>query len=112
MNKKISIAIDAMGGENAPFKNIKGISLFCDKNKGKDDFFFNIFGKKEQIEAELKKYNIPKEKFNIFHTETIVSDNETPLTAVKTSKSVKSSVKSSKSVKKNVNKKKKETKGK
>ena len=86
MNKKISIAIDAMGGENAPFKNIKGISLFCDKNKGKDDFFFNIFGKKEQIEAELKKYNIPKEKFNIFHTETIVSDNETPLTAVKTSK--------------------------
>ena len=85
MNKKISIAIDAMGGENAPFKNIKGISLFCDKNKGKDDFF-NIFGKKEQIDAEIKRYNIPKEKFNIFHTETIVSDNETPLTAVKTSK--------------------------
>ena len=86
MNKKITIAIDAMGGDNAPIKNIKGISLFCDKNKDKNDFLFNIFGKKEKINAELNKYNISKDKFNIFHTETIVSDNETPLTAVKTSK--------------------------
>ena len=42
MNKKFTIAIDAMGGENAPFKNIKGISLFCDKNKGKDDFLIYL----------------------------------------------------------------------
>ena len=28
MNKKITIAIDAMGGENAPEKNMKGVSLF------------------------------------------------------------------------------------
>ena len=39
MDKKISIAIDAMGGENSPFKNIEGISLFCQKNKNKDDYF-------------------------------------------------------------------------
>ena len=40
MDKKICIAIDAMGGENAPIKNIEGINLFYQKNQNKDDFFF------------------------------------------------------------------------
>ena len=31
MNNRIIIAIDAMGGENAPAKNIEGISLFIKK---------------------------------------------------------------------------------
>ena len=39
MNNKILIAIDAMGGENAPKKNIEGISIFLKKNKNKNDFF-------------------------------------------------------------------------
>ena len=33
MNNKIIIAIDAMGGENAPYKNIEGISLFLNLDK-------------------------------------------------------------------------------
>ena len=85
MDKKICIAIDAMGGENAPYKNIEGLSLFFKKNKNKD-YFFNIFGDEEKIKSELKKYDFPDEYFKIFHTKSIVSDNETPLTAVKTSK--------------------------
>ena len=40
MNKKISIAIDAMGGENSPKKTIEGVDLFIKKNILKDDFFF------------------------------------------------------------------------
>ena len=86
MNKKICIAIDAMGGENAPYKNIKGIDLFYKKNKAHKDFFFNIFGNEEKISLELKNYSIPSEYYKIFHTSSVVSDNETPLTAVKTSK--------------------------
>ena len=86
MVKKICIAIDAMGGENAPFKNIEGINIFCKKNKNLDDYFFNIFGDEEKISTELKKYNISNKIYKIFHTASIVSDNETPLTAVKTSK--------------------------
>ena len=39
MDNKIIIAIDAMGGENAPFKNIKGVFLFLEKNKKKMIFF-------------------------------------------------------------------------
>ena len=33
MSKKISIAIDAMGGDNSPDKVIEGIKIFLDKNK-------------------------------------------------------------------------------
>ena len=34
MSKKICIAIDAMGGENSPTKNIEGINIFYEKNGG------------------------------------------------------------------------------
>jgi len=85
MNTKIIIAIDAMGGENAPFKNIKGVSLFLQKNKNKD-FFFNLFGNEDLIKKELSKYNISSDQYKIFHSSTTVSDEETPLTAIKNSK--------------------------
>ena len=44
MTRKITIAIDAMGGDNSPDKTIEGIKLFLDKNKSSDDFLLNIFG--------------------------------------------------------------------
>src|SRR6056300_1154414 len=86
MNKKIVIAIDAMGGENAPNKNIEGIALFIKNNQNKNDFFFNIFGDKEQILKAAKRYNFSENLFEVLHSSTIVSDDETPLTAIKNSK--------------------------
>jgi len=44
MEKKITIAIDAMGGDNSPDKTIQGISFFLKKNSKKNDFFLNIYG--------------------------------------------------------------------
>ena len=44
MTKKITIAIDAMGGENSPKKTIQGVKLFLKKNKKKNDFILNLFG--------------------------------------------------------------------
>ena len=35
---KISIAIDAMGGDNSPDKTIKGIKFFLDIYKDNNDF--------------------------------------------------------------------------
>ena len=86
MNKKISIAIDAMGGENSPKKTIEGVDLFIKKNILKDDFFLNIFGDKILIQNEIQKYKIPSHLFKIIHTDSVVSDKETPLTAIKNSK--------------------------
>ncbi len=86
MNNRIIIAIDAMGGENAPAKNIEGISLFIKKNIDKNDFFFNIYGDENLITNEIGKYKISKNFYKIFHSSTVVSDEETPLTAIKNSK--------------------------
>ena len=86
MSKKITIAIDAMGGENAPKKNIEGLSLFINKNKSKDDFIIYLYGNENILNKEISNYNISKEKIKIINTEGVVSDEETPLTAVKNSK--------------------------
>ena len=86
MDNKIIIAIDAMGGENAPYKNIEGVSLYCKKNKQRDDFHFNLYGDKILIKKELDKHNVSTEIYSIFQSSTVVSDEETPLTAIKNSK--------------------------
>ena len=86
MSKTFSIAIDAMGGENSPDKTVKGIKIFLDKNKSNKDFILNVFGKSEEINTCLKKYNINSGLVNVINTNSTVSDEETPLTAVKNSK--------------------------
>ena len=86
MNNKIIIAIDAMGGENAPNKNIEGIAIFLKKNRKKKDVYFNLYGDEALILNELNKHNISNNFYKIFHSTTTVSDEETPLTAIKNSK--------------------------
>ena len=86
MSKKISIAIDAMGGDNSPDKTIEGIKFFLEKNKSNSDFILNIFGKEELIKEKIKKYNIKSDFINIINSIKVVSDEETPMTAVKHSK--------------------------
>jgi len=86
MTKKISIAIDAMGGDNSPDKIIEGVKFFLKKRELNNDFVLNIFGKENEINEKLIKYKIKSNKINIINTDTIVSDNETPLTAIKNSK--------------------------
>ena len=86
MMDKIIIAIDAMGGENSPAKNIEGLALFLKKNKNKNDYLFYLYGDEGKIEKEINKNNIDKSKIKIYNTLTVVSDKETPLTAIKNSK--------------------------
>ena len=86
MKKKITIAIDAMGGDNSPDKTIEGVSLFLNKYKSLDDFKLNLYGDKDKIQAKLVQYKVSNKFINIIHTNSVVSDNETPLTAIKNSK--------------------------
>ena len=86
MKDKITIAIDAMGGENSPEKNIQGLSIFINKNKNLKNFFFNLYGNEKLILEQINKYNISKTNIKIFNTLSVVSDEETPLTAIKNSK--------------------------
>ena len=86
MSKKISIAIDAMGGDNSPDKIIEGISFFIKKNNSRNDFILNIFGKENIIREKLEKYNLNSNSINLINSNSVVSDEESPMTAVKNSK--------------------------
>ena len=86
MSKKITIAIDAMGGDNSPDKTIEGVKIFLEKNKSKKDFLLRLFGDENIIKKKLTNLNISSDLISIVHTDSVVSDKETPLTAVKNSK--------------------------
>ena len=86
MNKKITIAIDAMGGENSPDKILKATDLFLKKNPSKDDFILNLFGDERIIKEKIENLKIPLKNIIITHTESVISDEDTPLTAIKNSK--------------------------
>ena len=86
MTKKITIAIDAMGGENSPNKTIEGVKYFLSKYKQNKDFKISLFGDQVSIKESLAKFKISSELISIVHTDSTVSDDETPLTAIKNSK--------------------------
>ena len=86
MLKKISIAIDAMGGDNSPDKTLEGVKIFLNRNKSNNDFILNIFGKEEIIKEKLNQFNINSDAINIINSKNVVSDEESPMTAVKNSK--------------------------
>ena len=83
MRSKINIAVDAMGGENSPAKVIKGIELH---NLDSNGIFYNIFGDKKILEPLIKDSKISKDSFKIIHTENIIKDTDSPLSAAKKGK--------------------------
>ena len=83
MTDHITIAIDAMGGENSPDKTIEGISLHL---KNSDYSFYLIFGNEKLINPLIKKYKINSDKYKIIHTEKIIEDTDTALGAAKKGK--------------------------
>ena len=82
MSELIKIAIDAMGGDNAPKKIIDGI---IHNHKSNKENFFKIFGDKEKI---LKCLNnkVGQDYFEIIHTENVVKSTDSPLEAAKKGK--------------------------
>ena len=83
MNKLIKIAVDAMGGDNAPNKIIDGIEHH---NKNSKNIYYRIFGNKEIIEPLISKKNIQKENYELIHTENKVEGEDSALVAAKKGK--------------------------
>ena len=84
MNEKVKIAIDLMGGENSPDKNIEGIEIFIKRNKKYNDYFFYLFGDENIIKEKIKKKSI--NNYEIIDTKIIVSDDLPALSALKKEK--------------------------
>ena len=49
MTKKITIAIDAMGGDNSPDKTIEGVHFFLKDKSKNNDFLLNLYGNEIKI---------------------------------------------------------------
>ena len=72
MKKKITIAVDAMGGDNSPKKIIDGI-IYNHKNNKEN--FFKIFGD-ENLILKLIDKRIDKNFYEVVHTNDIVKTME------------------------------------
>jgi len=83
MTKPITIAVDAMGGENSPHKTIEGISLH---SKVSPNIFYNIYGDEKLISTLITKYNLNNDKLKIIHTDKKIEDTDTALGAAKKGK--------------------------
>jgi len=84
MSKKFSIAVDAMGGDNAPEKVLEGINLLF---KNKVDVHVDIYGDKNLILKSINKYKyLNKNNYNISHAPDKVPGNVSVRDAIKLGK--------------------------
>ena len=82
MDKKITIAVDAMGGDGSPKKIIDGINYHSQNAK---NVKYLIFGNKEIIDNYIPS-TLNKSCFNIIDTKNKVEGKDTPLEAAKRGK--------------------------
>lgn len=83
MLKTITIAVDAMGGDNAPGEIVKGSVLAIQDKK---DIKVILVGKEDVILKELSEYDYDKERISIQPAEEIISNNEAPVLAIRRKK--------------------------
>ena len=83
MEKKIKIAIDAMGGENSPAKIIGGIDISLKKN---NENYFLLFGDKDILNKNISNNKLITSNSEIIDTKDVILDKESPLTAAKKGK--------------------------
>lgn len=76
------IAVDGMGGDFAPYAVVEGIVEAVKEQ----DINIIITGKKELIEAELKKYEYEREKIRILDTREVITTSESPVMALRRKK--------------------------
>ena len=79
----MKIAIDGMGGDNAPAAVIEGIIQALEEYK---DIEMYITGPEKEINEELSKYNYEKDKINVINATEVISTNEHPVMAVRKKK--------------------------
>ena len=82
MNNKITIAVDAMGGDGSPEKVINGIAYHYRDSK---NTFYRIFGDENEITKFIPK-NLSSNCFEINHTSDKVTGTDSPLEGAKRGK--------------------------
>lgn len=83
MDYSTVIALDAMGGDNAPGEIVKGA---VDAVNERNDIRIQLYGDKDSVEAELQKYTYQAEQIAVIHTTEEISCDESPAAAIKKKK--------------------------
>ena len=82
-DRQVLIAIDAMGGENSPYKVLKGVEIFLEKEKNTKII---LFGNEILINKNIKKNNLKIFNFEIVNTEDIILDDDSVNTILRSKK--------------------------
>ncbi|MGB8455377.1 MAG: phosphate acyltransferase PlsX [Anaerocolumna sp.] len=83
MDKNVRIAVDAMGGDNAPGQIVKG-TVEAVNEKG--DIKVLLVGKEAVINEELKKYNYDKNRLVVINADDVITNDEAPVMAIRRKK--------------------------
>ena len=80
MREKITIAVDAMGGDNSPKKVIEGIKISLAEN---ENLKFLLFGDEKKLTDCLGNKKNTLKSIEIYHCSQKVEDDESPLSGAK-----------------------------
>ena len=83
MTNKIRIAVDAMGGDNAPDMVISGAEMALVRFP---EIEYTFFGDEKQIKPLIEKHSALKGKSTVVHTDEVISNDEKPSIALRKGK--------------------------
>ncbi len=79
----VNVAVDAMGGDNAPVEIVKGAVEAITENRQVKVF---LVGREEVIKEELKKYTYNEEQMEVVHAPEVIETAEPPVMAIRRKK--------------------------
>lgn len=83
MADKVNIAVDAMGGDNAPAEVVKGCIEAIEKAPGLKVYLVGI---EDKVRAELSQYTYDPDRIEVVHASEVIEMAEPPVMAVRTKK--------------------------
>ena len=83
MAEMVNVAVDAMGGDNAPFEIIKGAVEAINADKRVKVF---LVGQETVMKEELKKYTYNAEQLELVHASEVIETGEPPVMAIRKKK--------------------------
>ncbi|MBQ5561266.1 MAG: phosphate acyltransferase PlsX [Lachnospiraceae bacterium] len=81
--EKVKVALDAMGGDNAPGEVVKG-AVEAVSEKQQIEVF--LVGQEERINEELKKYSYDQERIHVVDAKEVITNDEAPVMAIRKKK--------------------------
>ncbi len=83
MSEVIKVAVDAMGGDNAPGEIVKGAVEVVNM---RTDIKVFLVGRREVVEKELETYTYEADQIEVVHAEEVIETAEPPVHAIRKKK--------------------------